>query len=126
MTRRLFAGSCCTTPSAMALWAAAFVLLYGAALLLASVWPALGLYSDTLILAALGTACFINFSRNRTLTRRIDDIDSRIKELRSFRRTLHEHLVACEQALAAATERECPTIEALDRTKRASKIDEAQ
>ena len=43
------------------------------------------------------------------LTRRIDDIDSRITELRSFRRTLHEHFVACEQALAVATEPECPT-----------------
>ena len=55
------------------------------------------------------------------LTRRIHDIDSRIKELRSFRRTLREYLVACEQALAAKTEPECPTIEALDRPKRASK-----
>jgi hypothetical protein len=67
MTRRLLAGSCCTTPSAMGFWAAAFVLLYGAVLLLASVLPALGLYGDTLILAALGGACFVNFSRNRTL-----------------------------------------------------------
>ena len=41
MTRRWFAGGCCTTPSAMGFWAAAFVLLYGAALLLASGWPAL-------------------------------------------------------------------------------------
>ena len=67
MTRRWFAGGCCTTPSAMGFWAAAFVLLYGAALLLASVWPALGPYGDTPILAALGIACFINYSRNRTL-----------------------------------------------------------
>jgi len=36
------------------------------------------------------------------LTRRIEDIDMRIKELREFRRTLHEHLVECEHALAAA------------------------
>jgi hypothetical protein len=67
MTRRLLARSCCSTPSAMGFWAGAFVLLYGAAPLLASVWPALGPYGDTLILAALATACFINFSRNRTL-----------------------------------------------------------
>ena len=60
------------------------------------------------------------------LTRRIDDIDGRIKELRSFRRTLHEHLVACEQALAASTEPQCPTIEALDHPKRASKAYEAR
>jgi hypothetical protein len=67
MTRRLLAGSCCTTPSAMGFWAAAFVLLYGAALLLSSVWPGLRPYGDTLIFLALGAACFINFSRNRTL-----------------------------------------------------------
>ena len=30
------------------------------------------------------------------LTRRIEGIDMRIKELREFRRTLHAHLVACE------------------------------
>jgi MerR family mercuric resistance operon transcriptional regulator len=52
------------------------------------------------------------------LTRRIEDIDARIKELRDFRRTLHEHLVACEQALAATTDPACPTIEALDHSKR--------
>jgi MerR family mercuric resistance operon transcriptional regulator len=48
------------------------------------------------------------------LTRRIEDIDSRIKELREFRRTLHGHLVACDDALAAAADPACPTIEALD------------
>jgi DNA-binding transcriptional MerR regulator len=52
------------------------------------------------------------------LTRRIEDIDARIKELRDFRRTLHEHLMACEQALAATTDPACPTIEALDHSKR--------
>jgi len=55
------------------------------------------------------------------LTRRIEDIDGRIRELRIFRRTLHEHLVACEQALAATMEPECPTIEALDRPTRGNK-----
>jgi hypothetical protein len=67
MTRRLLTGSCSTTPASVGFWAAAFVLLYGAAMLLAAVWPALSLYGDTLILAALGSACFINYSRNRTL-----------------------------------------------------------
>ena len=52
------------------------------------------------------------------LTRRIEDIDARIKELREFRRTLHEHLGACDQALASAAEPACPTIEALDEPRR--------
>ena len=56
------------------------------------------------------------------LTRRIDDIDARIKELRDFRRTLHEHFAACDRALASAAEPACPTIEALDEPpKRASR-----
>ena len=54
------------------------------------------------------------------LTRRMEDIDARIRELRDFRRTLDDHLVACDEALAAASEPPCPTIEALDRPKRAS------
>ena len=60
------------------------------------------------------------------LTRRIEDIDARIKELREFRRTLHEHLATCDQALAAAAEPACPTIEALDEPKRASRRHEAR
>ena len=60
------------------------------------------------------------------LTRRIEDIDARIKELREFRRTLNEHLVTCERALAAAGDPECPTIEALDGSKRVSKTHEAR
>jgi MerR family transcriptional regulator, copper efflux regulator len=60
------------------------------------------------------------------LTRRIEDIEARIKELRAFRRTLHQHLVACEDALAAAGDPECPTIEALDGSKRVSKTCEAR
>ena len=60
------------------------------------------------------------------LTRRIEDIDARIKELREFRRTLNEHLVACDRALAAAGDPECPTIEALDGSKRLSKTHEAR
>ena len=60
------------------------------------------------------------------LTRRIDDIDARIKELREFRRTLHQHLAACDQALASAAEPECPTIDALDEPERASRRHEAR
>jgi MerR family transcriptional regulator, mercuric resistance operon regulatory protein len=60
------------------------------------------------------------------LTRRIDDIDARIKELREFRRTLHQHLAACDEALASAAEPTCPTIEALDAPTRASRRHEAR
>ena len=49
------------------------------------------------------------------LTRRIVDIDARIKELEAFRRVLHDRLAWCERALADAAEPSCPTIEALDR-----------
>ncbi len=44
-----------------------FLFFYGAGLLLAASWPALQPFGDTLILASLGAACFINFGRNRTL-----------------------------------------------------------
>jgi len=60
------------------------------------------------------------------LTRRIEDIDARMEELREFRRTLHDHLAACDQALASAAEPACPTIEALDEPKRASRRHEAR
>lgn len=60
------------------------------------------------------------------LTRRIQDIDTRIKELCEFRRTLHEHLGACDQALASAAEPACPTTEAFDEPKRASRRHEAR
>jgi len=60
------------------------------------------------------------------LTRRIEDIDARIKELREFRRTLDQHLAACDRALASAAEPPCPTIEALDEPKRASRRHEAR
>jgi DNA-binding transcriptional MerR regulator len=60
------------------------------------------------------------------LTRRIEDIDARIKDLREFRRTLNEHRVACDRALAAAGESECPTIEALGGSKRVNKAYEAR
>lgn len=67
MGRQLLARSCCTTPAAIAFWAASFVIISGAALLLASVWPAGRVLGDTLILIALAVACFLNFWRNRTL-----------------------------------------------------------
>lgn len=67
MARFRFSQTCCTNPSAMFFWAAAFVVLYGIGLLLRSTWPFFEPYSDTLLLAALGGACFINFGRNRTL-----------------------------------------------------------
>lgn len=60
------------------------------------------------------------------LTLRIEDIDARIGELRAFRRTLSDHLVACKRALRAAEQPACPTIEALDRPKRAKKAREAR
>ena len=67
MERQLFGRSCCTTPAAICFWAAIFVLIYGAGLLLTSAWPALRPFGDTLILVALAAACVINFGRNRTL-----------------------------------------------------------
>jgi hypothetical protein len=67
MARFTFSQTCCTSPAAMWLWAAAFIVLYGAGLLVRSTWPVFEPYADTLLLAALGFACFINFSRNRTL-----------------------------------------------------------
>ena len=67
MNRQLLARSCCTTPAAMCLWACAFVLIYGAGLLLRQFLPALQAFGDTLLLLSLAAACFINFGRNRTL-----------------------------------------------------------
>lgn len=60
------------------------------------------------------------------LTRRIDDIDVRITELRAFRRTLHAHLTACDRALASAAEPACPTIDALGESRRTSRRHEAR
>lgn len=68
MNARTFGQTCCrTTPAAMAFWGIAFVLVYGAAMVAGSFWPAVGHYGDTIILASLGVACFANFARNRTL-----------------------------------------------------------
>ena len=52
----------------MCFWAAMFAIVYGIALLAAGIWPTLAPYGgDTTILVVLGTACVINFGRNRTL-----------------------------------------------------------
>jgi hypothetical protein len=67
MARFTFNQTCCTSPVAMWFWAAAFVVLYGIGLVARSTWPVFEPYGDTLLLAALGLACFINFGRNRTL-----------------------------------------------------------
>lgn len=67
MKSGLLSRSCCTTPPAMCFWAAVFVLIYGAGLLLRTAWPAIHPFGDTVILVALAAACFINFGRNRTL-----------------------------------------------------------
>ena len=57
MIRRLFSGSCCSTPSAMCFWATAFMVLYGAGLVVGAAWPAVAVYRETYTLAALGVAC---------------------------------------------------------------------
>jgi len=67
MAPRILAQSCCTTPAAACYWAAAFVLVYGAGLLLTAIWPTLEAYGDTMLLVAFGAACFLNFRQNRTL-----------------------------------------------------------
>ena len=67
MSSRILSQSCGTTRSAICFWAAIFLVVYGTGLAVASVWPALNQYHDTLILVALAVACFINFARNRTL-----------------------------------------------------------
>jgi hypothetical protein len=67
MSRTTRPQGCCTTPSAMCFWTAAFVLFYGAGLLLGTVWPPVRQYQDTVLLIALAAACFVNFHRNRTL-----------------------------------------------------------
>lgn len=67
MARFTFGQTCCTSPAAMWFWAAAFAVLYGLGLFARSTWPVFEPYADTLLLTALGLACFINFGRNRTL-----------------------------------------------------------
>jgi hypothetical protein len=65
--RPTLASSCCTTRSALCFWAVTALLLYGAGVLLGAVWPTLRRFDNTLILVAMGGACFINYARNRTL-----------------------------------------------------------
>lgn len=52
------------------------------------------------------------------LSQRIADLDARLAELHSFRRTLTEYLSACERALRQAGEPQCPTLDALDKEAR--------
>jgi len=66
MDQRIIANSCCTTPSSLCFWAAVFLVFYGLSLMLRTIWPALDGFEQTLILAALGAACVINFRHNRT------------------------------------------------------------
>ena len=66
MKQLLVARSCCTTPSALCLWGATALLIYGAGLLLSVVWPAIRAFPSTLILLAMGGACVLNYARNRT------------------------------------------------------------
>jgi hypothetical protein len=58
-----FSQTCCTSPAAMWFWAAAFAVLYGVGFLVRSTWPVFEPFGNTLLLAALGSACFINFGR---------------------------------------------------------------
>ena len=59
--------SCCTRPAAMCFWAAMFVLIHGAGLLVRSAWPPVQAFGDTFVLVALAAACTITFRRNGTL-----------------------------------------------------------
>lgn len=67
MKRLTLAESCCTTRSAIGYWAGIFLLLYSGGLVLGLIWPAVRQFGNTLILTALGAACFLNFDRHRTL-----------------------------------------------------------
>ena len=57
---------CCTSPSALCFWGATFMVLYGAGLLAFTIWPDFWAFDQTLLLAALGVACLVNFGVNRT------------------------------------------------------------
>jgi hypothetical protein len=67
MARFTFSQIYFTSPAAMWFWAVEFAVLYAVGLLVRSTWPVLEPYGDTLLLVALGLACFISFGRNRTL-----------------------------------------------------------
>ena len=67
MTRKLFARSRCTTPSALLLCAAVFAGVCVAGLLLAMAWPAVRPFDDALIMLAIGAGCAANFGCHRTM-----------------------------------------------------------
>lgn len=48
------------------------------------------------------------------LAHRISEVDERLSQLKQLRRTLSEHLEACDVALGQVSEPACPTFEALD------------
>lgn len=50
------------------------------------------------------------------LARHIAEVDERMAELRTLRRTLTEYLRTCEEALGREAEPECPTLDALEKT----------
>lgn len=52
------------------------------------------------------------------LAQHIADIDRRITELRALRRTLSDYMQTCAQALRRQSEPECPTLDALDTSRR--------
>ena len=66
MARQTLRDGCCTTPAAMRYWVAAFLLLFGAALLLRTAWPPAAPYGNTAILASMALACFANYGRHRS------------------------------------------------------------
>jgi DNA-binding transcriptional MerR regulator len=53
------------------------------------------------------------------LATRLRDLDRRLEEMQAFRELLAEHLAGCDRALAAGTARDCPTLDALERTSAA-------
>jgi MerR family mercuric resistance operon transcriptional regulator len=52
------------------------------------------------------------------LTRHLEDIDRRLAELRSLRHTLGAYRKSCEAALEREHEPSCPTLNALEETRR--------
>ena len=58
--------TCCTTPSALCFWCAAFLIFYGASLLAVELWPAVTDYQLAMVLGAIGVACLVNAAINRT------------------------------------------------------------
>jgi hypothetical protein len=64
--QRYLATTCRTTPGAIAFWLATFLVLYGIGQLLRRV-AAVAPFGDTISLASLAGACFLNFRCHRTL-----------------------------------------------------------